>query len=89
MPDLQEEGQPAGNMLAVPELEATQSPMARRLSAASGLLRFPSFRPETRDSSPSPSTIRDGDDDQYHQDMIDILDTVGKYLYDVRGRKLC
>ena len=80
MPEVMEEGQPAGQTLAIPELEDTKSPMARRMSAASGMFRFPSFRPGQRDSSPPTSSIGDGDDDQYHRDMIDILDTVGMYL---------
>lgn len=76
MPELEEEGHSAGDSLAIPELEDTRTPMARRMSAATGMFRFPSFRPGPKDSSPPSSTFGDGNDDQYHQDMIDILDTI-------------
>jgi len=70
--------------LEEPEPEDTRGPMARRMSAASGLLRFPSFRPSVRGSSP-PAPEADGiertdQEAQYDTDLIDILDTVGMWL---------
>ncbi|KAG9242036.1 integral membrane protein [Calycina marina] len=91
MPELAEESRAGQQNLAIPtpiaELEDTRSPMARRMSTASGMFRFPSFRPASaagrergdssvRTSSPRASTFGEGNDDQYHQDMIDILDTI-------------
>lgn len=55
----------------------------RRLSVA-GMLRFPSFRPSSADEEELKTQ-----EEQYEDDMADILDTVGMLFYGVKIEGLC
>lgn len=82
MPNVAEEtGRPSIDMLARPSLgptlavpqsdtEGTSTPgLGRRLSNA---MRFPSFRPSSMSEDQPPSK-----EEQYEEDLVDVLDTIG------------
>jgi hypothetical protein len=70
--------EPSSQNLAVPGGETGgMMGMGRRLSAASSLMRFPSFRPSSVDNEKEKFTEPDEQQNQYNTDLIDLLDTVG------------
>ena len=64
------EGIPQRPTLGVPS--DTRDGLGRRLSTAMGMSRFPSFRAPTVDPT---------EDEQYEEDLADVLDTVGTYRF--------
>lgn len=81
MPDLAEEPSrhlgaetPPRPTLGVPADTETGRGFGRRLSNATGMLKFPSFRPSTPVPSDYPT-----EEEQYQEDIVDVLDTCGVY----------
>lgn len=78
MPDVPEEPSrtPPGEASQRPTLgvpvETGGGGYGRRLSNAMGMSRFPSFRP-------SSSIVEPTEEEQYEEDLVDVLDTVGMW----------